>query len=65
MNVKNVEEFEVIESGKMLTTTDKDFFIKRNKEYSYLKDYPGSAVIYSFGGKARTRTEYFEVYEKK
>jgi len=65
MNVDNIEEFEVIQSGHGYISEDKDFFIKANQEYSYLKDFPVDGVIYSFGGKAKTRTEYFEGYKKK
>jgi hypothetical protein len=60
MNVKNVEEFEVIQPGYGYISSEKNSFIERNKEYSYLKDYPVNSVIRSFGGKAKTKTEYFE-----
>jgi hypothetical protein len=65
MNVGNIEEFEVVQPGEGYIMSDKDFFIERNKEYSYLNDYPVNGVIYSFGGKAKTKTEYFEGCKKK
>jgi hypothetical protein len=65
MNVKNIEEFEVIQPGKGYVMSDKDSFIERNKEYSYLKDYPVNGVIYTLGGQAKTKTEYFEGCKKK
>jgi hypothetical protein len=60
MNVKNAEEFEVIQAGHGYIMATKDSFIERTKEYSYLKDQPVEDVIYAFGGKAKTKTEYFE-----
>jgi len=67
LDVKNIEEFEVIKSASMLVTTDKDVFIKEgeNKEYSFLKDIPVDTVVTSWGGKAKTKTEYFEGCNKK
>jgi hypothetical protein len=65
MNVKNIEEFEVIQHGTDYVMEEKNFFIRFNPEYSYLKDVPVNGVIYSSGGKAKTKTEYFEGYKKK
>jgi hypothetical protein len=71
MNVTHMEEFEVIQPGEGYHIADKDDFIKRNKEYSYLKDYPGDTVITlddlmgRGSGKAKTKTEYFEGCKKK
>jgi DKNYY family len=65
MNVNDMEEFEVIQPGYGYISSEKNSFIERNKEYSYLKDYPVNGVIYSFGGRAKTKTEYFEGYKKK
>jgi hypothetical protein len=65
MNVGNIEEFEVIQPGTGYIMHDKNDFIRLNKEYSYLKDDPVDGVIYSFGGKAKTKTEYFEGCKKK
>lgn len=60
MMVKNIEEFEVIQGSKNdFITSDEDYFIQDNKEYSFLKDYPGNTVVTSWGGKAKTKTEYF------
>jgi hypothetical protein len=65
MNVTNIEEFEVVGTGKGYIMHDKGDFIRLNKEYSYLKDYPVDGVIYAFGGQAKTKTEYFEGCKKK
>jgi hypothetical protein len=65
MNVNNIEEFEVIQHGTGYIMHDKNDFIRLNQEYSYLKDVPVDGVIYSFGGKAKTKTEYFEGCKKK
>ena len=65
MNVTNIEEFEVIQPGKGYDSVEKNYFIMENPEYSYLKDYPVTGFIYSFGGKAKTKTEYFEEFKKR
>lgn len=65
MNVAHIEEFEVIQPGKGYIMHEKNDFIRLNEEYSSLKDYPVDGVIYSFGGKAKTKTEYFEGCKKK
>lgn len=60
MNVKNIAEFEVVKPGKGYISSTKDVFIRFNKEYSYLNDYPVDGVIYTFEGRAKTKTEHFE-----
>lgn len=64
VNVINIGEFEVIQPCKGYLWHQKDDFIRINPEYSYLKDYPVGGFIYCFGGKAKTKTEYFEGFKK-
>jgi DKNYY family len=65
LDVKNIEEFEVIQSASGYDISSKDDFIRRNKEYSFLRDIPVDTVVTSWGGKAKTKTEYFEGCNKK
>jgi hypothetical protein len=65
LDVQNIAEFEVIEPAKYLYVTDKNDFVERNKEFSYLRDYPIDTVVSTVSGKAKTKTEYFEGCKKK
>jgi len=65
LDVKNIEEFEVIQSATGYDITSKDDFVRRNEEYSFLRDIPVDTVVTSWGGKAKTKTEYFEGCNKK
>ncbi|MCI0662069.1 MAG: DKNYY domain-containing protein [Acidobacteria bacterium] len=65
MSVKNIEEFEVLQSASGYIISGKDF-IEHKEEYSFLKDLPqDTVVVYSNEGKAKTKTEYFEGCKKK
>jgi DKNYY family protein len=65
LDVKNIEEFEVTQSASGYDITSKDDFIRRNKEYSFLRDTPVDTVVTGWGGKAKTKTEYFEGCNKR
>jgi DKNYY family len=61
MFVKNIDEFKVIQRGRMTHSTTTEYFIRQNPNYSFINQemYPG--VFYS-DGQGETSNQKFEGY---